>query len=66
MYFICDLLYLPCHTVPEGNCEVSWPAAALGSAYSSPADAVSPDTASPSEAQPDPSGNTQKNLSKNL
>lgn len=66
MYIICNLLYLPYHIVPEVNCEVSWPAAALGSAYSPPADAVSPDTASPSEAQLNPSGKTQQNLSQYL
>lgn len=45
--------------MPAEHCEVSWPAGALGLAYSCPAGAVSPDTVSPSEALSNPGGNTQ-------
>lgn len=55
----CELVHLPCQSVPAGHCEASWPAEALGWAYSPPADAVSPDTASPSEALLNPWSNTQ-------
>lgn len=40
--------------MPAGHYEVSWPDGALGSAYSPPDDAVSPDTVAPSEALTNP------------